>query len=45
MSKTMCEMDEAKKVEKQAEARYSCKKCGAFARKEKHLCKPKKIKD
>ncbi len=25
--------------------RYRCKKCDAVAKKKKHLCKPKKIKD
>jgi hypothetical protein len=25
--------------------RFRCKKCGAVAKKKKHLCKPRKIKD
>jgi hypothetical protein len=40
MSKTLCKSgnrsDESKAV-------YTCKKCGAKAKKEKNLCKPKKI--
>lgn len=27
------------------EAKYRCKKCDAFSKKEKHLCKPEKVKD
>ena len=42
MSKKMCK--EAKKVKPDKE-KYVCKKCGLPAAKEKHLCKPKKIKD
>jgi hypothetical protein len=45
MSKTTCTMDKAEKAEKQADAKFYCKKCDAVARKEKYLCKPKKIKD
>jgi hypothetical protein len=45
MSRTMCEMNREERAEKQVESRYACKKCGETARKEKHLCKPKKIKD
>lgn len=45
MSKTMCEMDKAERAEKQDDAKYKCKRCGEVARKEKNLCKPKKIKD
>lgn len=37
-------MDKDEIREKQADSAYYCKKCGAEARKEKHLCKPKKIK-
>lgn len=39
MSKKICKK-EIKKDEKTAD--YKCKKCGATATKEKHLCKPKK---
>jgi hypothetical protein len=39
MSKTMCKSDVAEK----GEAKFICKKCSAKAKKEKHLCKPKKI--
>ena len=45
MSWTVCELSEEKQLEKQKEAKYVCKKCGAEAKKEKHLCKPKKIKE
>jgi hypothetical protein len=45
MSKTMCEMNKDERDEKQADPRFKCKKCGCVAHKEKHLCKPKKIKD
>ena len=38
-------MDKAEKAEKQVDAKYYCKKCDAVARKEKHLCKPKPIKE
>lgn len=41
MSKPLCE----KKVRKpDKENQYECKNCGLSALKEKHLCKPKKIK-
>ncbi len=39
MSKTMCKTDR----EEPADPKYTCKKCGARAKKEKHLCKPRKI--
>ena len=45
MSWTVCELSEDQKLEKQAEAKFYCKKCGGESRKEKHLCKPKKIKE
>lgn len=40
MSKTMCKSDVPEKGDK---VKYTCKKCGARAKKEKHLCKPKMI--
>jgi hypothetical protein len=40
MSKTMCKSDAPEKGDK---GRYICKKCGALAKKEKHLCKPKPV--
>jgi len=40
MSKTICKTGNRSEEDKAA---YSCKKCGAKAKKEKHLCKPKKI--
>lgn len=40
MSKTMCKTFIDQDM---ASVRYICKKCSAKARKEKHLCKPKKI--
>ncbi len=40
MSKTMCKSDISEKGDK---IKYICKKCGARAKKEKHLCKPKEI--
>ena len=44
MSKTMCEMNDDKKAEKQEKGvRFRCKKCGNEAHKEKHLCKPKEL--
>ena len=45
MSKTMCERSEKEKSEKRVDAVYFCKKCSETAKKEKHLCKPKKIKE
>ena len=44
MSWTVCELSEEQKLIKQTEAIYYCKKCGGITKKEKHLCKPKKIK-
>jgi hypothetical protein len=42
MSKTMCE--KGKKSEKETDSpRYKCKKCGAAAKKEKQVCKPKEL--
>ena len=40
MSKTMCKSDN---LEKGDNVKFTCKKCGARAKKEKHLCKPKLI--
>jgi hypothetical protein len=40
MSKTMCKPNPPKTGDK---VKYTCKKCGALAKKEKHLCKPGKI--
>ncbi len=39
MSKTICKSD----VPEKGEPKYICKKCNAKAKKEKLLCKPKKI--
>lgn len=33
-----------KPKEKPASGKYECKRCGAVAKKEKDVCKPKKIK-
>jgi hypothetical protein len=44
MSKTICKLSKAEIGDKQVDPAYYCKKCGAEARKEKHLCNPKKIK-
>ena len=41
MSKTACK--DADLIDKK-EPKYSCKKCGATVKKEKNVCKPKKIK-
>jgi hypothetical protein len=41
----MCETDKTDKARKEADPRFQCKKCGSLAHKEKHLCKPKKIKE
>lgn len=44
MSKKLCKTDDKKLLAKQEKkAEYECKHCGAEARKEKLLCKPKKI--
>ena len=43
--RTMCSMELIDRIEKSENARYYCKKCKEVARKEKHLCSPKKIKD
>lgn len=42
MGKTKCK--EKKKIQRKEEGKvkYTCKKCGEEAVKEKHLCKPKK---
>jgi hypothetical protein len=40
MSKTLCK---TLLVEEPSKVKYTCKKCGAQAKKEKHLCKPKKL--
>ena len=45
MTKTMCKKNKVKKAKVYTkEKKYKCKSCGAAAHKEKHLCKPKKIK-
>lgn len=38
MSKKACKSGKSEKLKK---AKFSCKKCGLSALKEKHLCKPK----
>lgn len=44
MSKTMCRLSKKERLEKQeGELKYKCKSCGEKARKEKHLCEPKKL--
>ncbi len=44
MSKTMCKMsDKDRKKERKKEMKFTCKSCGAKAKKEKKLCKPVKI--
>jgi len=40
MSKTMCK---SYILQDMTEVKYTCKKCGARAKKEKNLCKPKKV--
>ncbi len=42
MSKKACSNED--KIATKEEANFKCKKCGAKASKEKHLCKPKPIK-
>lgn len=42
MPKKKCKTKDAKIPEK---PEYFCKKCGNEAEKEKHLCKPRKMKD
>lgn len=34
---------EKKEMVKEEDAKYKCKKCDRLAKKEKHLCKPKKL--
>lgn len=41
MSKTACK---DKEVVETDQPKYICKKCNATVRKEKHVCKPKKMK-
>ncbi len=41
MSKKVCKKEISKAAKE--ESTYKCKKCGAAAQKEKHLCKPKKV--
>jgi hypothetical protein len=43
MSKTACKEDKKTNARRSEDAEYACKTCGAEAKKEKHLCKPKKI--
>jgi hypothetical protein len=45
MGKTMCRLSKKERVEKQegGELKFKCKNCGEKARKEKHVCDPKKI--
>jgi len=45
MGKTMCKLSKKERLEKQedGELKFKCKNCGEKARKEKHLCDPKKI--
>lgn len=44
MGKTMCKLSKKERLEKQeGELKYKCKTCGEKARKEKHLCDPKKL--
>lgn len=45
MGKTMCRLGKKERAEKQegGELKFKCKNCGEKARKEKHLCDPKKI--
>jgi hypothetical protein len=44
MSKKICKEEDKKQVAKLGKkAGYECKACGAEAKKEKFLCKPKKI--
>lgn len=44
MGKTMCKLSKKERAEKQeGELKFQCKECGEKARKEKHLCEPKKI--
>jgi hypothetical protein len=35
---------EKKKKQKDGKLKYECKKCGERALKEKHVCKPRKLK-
>jgi len=44
MGKKICKEDDLKTIARQSKkADFECKGCGAQARKEKLLCKPKKI--
>ena len=44
MSKTLCKKDTEEVQEmKSKKEKYTCKKCGRKAHKEKNLCKPQKI--
>jgi len=44
MGKKLCKEDDRKTLARQSKkAEYECKACGAEAKKEKLLCKPKKI--
>ena len=44
MGKKLCKEEDKKVIAKQGKkAGYECKSCGAEAKKEKYLCKPKKI--
>lgn len=44
MAKTLCETKDSDKLkDKQKNPQYECKRCGRQARKEKYVCKPKKL--
>ncbi len=44
MSTKACSKDKDNDKNKNTEAKFKCKKCGATAEKENHLCKPKQLK-
>ncbi|MDZ7740619.1 MAG: hypothetical protein U5Q03_02415 [Bacteroidota bacterium] len=44
MAKTICKTKDKTKLEKKsADPEFYCKKCKAEVKKEKHVCKPKKL--
>ena len=44
MGKTLCKEGKKGKEEGSDDARYKCKRCGRFAKKEEKLCKPEKVR-
>jgi hypothetical protein len=44
MGNTYCKNDKKGKEQGSDEAKYRCKRCGRYAKKEEKVCKPEKVK-